>query len=331
MTNIDFDLELVRVISIIRKNEYKAIAIQYPEGLKLAAQSMSGYIEKEGATAILMADPCFGPCDLALDFKDVGAEALFHIGHAELPSLKAPDNVYFIEARAGIDAARIIEKAIPMLAAPVGLLTTVQHAGELEKVKAMLSENGVDAVIGKGGSRITYPGQLLGCNFSAARAIEHEVSSFLYVGGGRFHPLGVSLITEKPVIAVDPYTGMVEDVADIRDAMLKKRYGQIGAAKKARSFGVLIGRKAGQNQFRLAMAVKKIIQKSGRSAVLIAINHFAPDFLLAYDVDAFVSTACPRIAIEDSGIYPKPMLTPTELEMVLGKRDMEKYQLDEIQ
>ena len=43
-----------------------------------------------------------------------------------------------------------------------------------------------------------------------------------------------------------------------------------------------------------------------------------------------VVSACPRIAIDDSQMYKKPLLTPQELEIVLNKRQWENYQLDEI-
>jgi 2-(3-amino-3-carboxypropyl)histidine synthase len=48
------------------------------------------------------------------------------------------------------------------------------------------------------------------------------------------------------------------------------------------------------------------------------------------DLDAFVMTACPRIAIDDSIRYKKPLLTPQELEIVLELRDWEDYEMDEI-
>jgi 2-(3-amino-3-carboxypropyl)histidine synthase len=48
------------------------------------------------------------------------------------------------------------------------------------------------------------------------------------------------------------------------------------------------------------------------------------------DLEGFVVTACPRIAIDDSQMYKKPLITPQELEIVLNKRTWENYQLDEI-
>jgi 2-(3-amino-3-carboxypropyl)histidine synthase len=47
-------------------------------------------------------------------------------------------------------------------------------------------------------------------------------------------------------------------------------------------------------------------------------------------VDAFVSTACPRIAIDDALRYKKPILTPVELEVSLGIRRWDDYVFDSI-
>ena len=61
------------------------------------------------------------------------------------------------------------------------------------------------------------------------------------------------------------------------------------------------------------------------------VDNVNPDVLLPYfDLDAFIVTACPRIAIDDSQMYKKPLITPQELEIVLDKREWENYQLDEI-
>ena len=44
-----------------------------------------------------------------------------------------------------------------------------------------------------------------------------------------------------------------------------------------------------------------------------------------------VNTACPMIAIDDAIKYAKPMITPYELEVVLGEKKWEDgYQFDEI-
>ena len=81
----------------------------------------------------------------------------------------------------------------------------------------------------------------------------------------------------------------------------------------------------------LAKAIKKELEDLKMEAYIIMVDNVNPDILLPYmDLEAFVVTACPRIAIDDSQMYKKPLITPQELEIVLNKREWEKYQLDEI-
>ncbi|HDY74833.1 MAG TPA: diphthamide biosynthesis enzyme Dph2, partial [Euryarchaeota archaeon] len=47
-------------------------------------------------------------------------------------------------------------------------------------------------------------------------------------------------------------------------------------------------------------------------------------------LDAFVNTACPRITIDDTARYKRPVLTPIELGIVLGLREWDDYAMDEI-
>ena len=82
---------------------------------------------------------------------------------------------------------------------------------------------------------------------------------------------------------------------------------------------------------KLAKEIKKILEDNKMEAYIIMADNINPDILLPYmELDAFVVSACPRIAIDDSQMYKKPLLTPQELEIVLNKRQWEKYQLDEI-
>ena len=81
----------------------------------------------------------------------------------------------------------------------------------------------------------------------------------------------------------------------------------------------------------LAFNIKKQLNENNMEGFIIMLDNVNPDALLPYlELDAFIVTACPRIAIDDSQMYKKPLITPQELEIVLDKRDWEKYQLDEI-
>jgi 2-(3-amino-3-carboxypropyl)histidine synthase len=138
--------------------------------------------------------------------------------------------------------------------------------------------------------------------------------------------------SRKPVIAADPYTTTIrkQEIEDMKNNILRQRYGAIIACRSARRFGILIGVKRGQQRIKLARELHQMIQSTGRKSLLITMDEFSPVSLQGFDIDCYVSTACPRIAIDDYLQYKKPIITPVELEIVLGRREWETYVFDEI-
>jgi len=154
----------------------------------------------------------------------------------------------------------------------------------------------------------------------------------LFIGSGTFHPVGLSMSTKKPVVAADPYTNNVktQEIEDMKNNILRQRYGAILTCRNARRFGILIGLKRGQQRLKLASEVQRMLDDAGKQSLLITQDEFSPVSLLGFDLDCYVSTACPRIAIDDYLQYKKPIITPVELEIALGRREWETYVFDEI-
>ena len=325
--NEAFDLRSDYIISAIKKLGVKKVGFQFPEGLKRKGPELAKKIEAAtGAEVIISGDPCFGACDFdrtLLEHVDI----LFHFGHAELEDTKLSDKVYFIEARSNVDIKPVVEKALSELKGQkIGLITTVQHVHKLAETCSLLEAKGKKCVIERGDSRLAYAGQVLGCNFSAARA--EACDEYLYIGSGDFHPLGVALSTKKRVLAADPFSGEVREVDPSR--ILRQRSAVIAKTLDAEVFGIIVSSKNGQERMDMASSLKELAKKHGKEAHLILIDLVTPDQLLQFKVDAFVNTACPRLAIDEVGRFPSPMLTPQEFEIVLGEREWEKLVLDEI-
>jgi len=318
-----FDLDIEHVIRIIKERKCKTVGLQFPEGLKRRAPGIAGDIEeKTGALVIISGNPCFGACDI--DTVLAGrVDVLFHFGHAGMGKL---DNVVFIEARSNIDVVPVVRKALALLKTDrIGLITTVQHVHKLDDACAVLREHGEKCVVGTGDGRVAYPGQVLGCNFTSARVDCEEI---LYIGSGIFHPLGVAIATGKRVIAADPYLDRAVEVAP--EKFLRKRGGYIARAMDAAVFGIIVSTKSGQNRMELAMRLKEMAEKHGKKGFIIEMELVTPEQLLAFQADAYVNTACPRITIDDAQRFHAPVLTPHEFESALGERGCEKIEMDEI-
>jgi len=323
-----FDLHLAEVADFIHAKGAHRVALQFPEGLKQQAMESADEIERvTGCVCIILGDPCYGACDLNTSYRAF-ADVLVHFGHSQIPSMAADDNVLFVEVRLDYDFTDLLPATLERLSPRVGLITTAQHIHQLSMLKEWLERHGRTVVIGRGDKRVKNAGQVLGCNVTAATSIKDEVDQFLYLGSGDFHPLAVSLAAGRPVIVLDPLMREVRDVEQLKDKILRQRHGAIALASEARSFGIIISSKPGQQRKGLADKLKGMLISNGMKAFLIVMDNVTPDHLMAFQMDAFVSTACPRLAIDDYLRYSKPMLTPIELEVALGIRKWDDYIFD---
>lgn len=325
-----YDFRLEEIAAWIGKVGARTIALQMPEGLKVHAQAVARELEgRTGASFLIVGDPCYGACDYTVRFRDY-ADALVQFGHADIPSMPHDDHVLFVEIFVNLDITDLLQRALPKLGARIGLLTTVQHVGMLPRVREWLERQGREVLIGQGDSRVRFEGQVLGCNITSVEPIMGQVDQFLYIGSGNFHPLSVAIESDKPVLVLDPLMNEVREIGELKDRILRQRFAAITRASEARSFLVLVSTKVGQNRMDLARELKRKAEAHGRSAEIVLLEEFHPDRLLPYQADAYVSTACPRIAIDDYLRYSKPILTPLEMEIVLGEKQWSEYRMDMI-
>ncbi len=322
-------MDLDKVIRKINSKNVKNVGLQFPEGLKMQAVDIAHSIEEEcDVNVIISGDPCFGACDVS-DYKmKDSVDLIIHFGHTPLP-IRYEIPTLFIEAFANVDVKKDLKKCLESLKEynRVALVTTTQHLHLLNEMKDFLEDNGKEVVLGS--SKSTRKGQVLGCNFSSIKNLDADV--YLFIGSGNFHPLGIYLFTKSPVYALDPYNNELREMTEYADRILRIRFARITKAREAKKWGIVVSSKEGQYRLELAKEIKKLLKDSGMEGYIIMLDNVNPDVLLPYfDLDAFIVTACPRIAIDDSQMYKKPLITPQELEIVLDKRQWEDYQLDEI-
>ena len=324
-----YEIDLDEAYEVIKKNGYERVGLQLPDGLKRWGRKIADEIN---ASVVISAIPCHGACDIAdRELKEIGIQLLIHIGHPEIPKFRGKYElpVIFIEALSidGIDGA--IQRSLEKLVGRVGLVANAQYVHRLLECASILEKEGFEWKIGRGNDRIAHDGQLLGCNYTSGLSIADEVDSYLYIGSGNFHPLGLALTTDKSVVAADPRQKKVEEMERLKEKILRQRWGAIEIARDAEKFGILISRKIGQRRVQLAKKLEEIIKAKGKKGYLLELDEFDPSYL-NFGMDCYVSTACPRIAIDDYLMYDKPIITPIELEILLGKRDWNDYEFDQI-
>ena len=321
-----YELEINRVADEIVKRGAKRVLLQLPDGLRPEALKLVKALkEKVEADLLLLGDSCYGACDVALrQAQAVGADLIVHYGHSMmLPNEGIP--VVYVEARVYIDVTKLVELVLPLISGwrSVGLAATVQHIHQLREVARALEKRNFTVVIGPSGSRVSHDGQVLGCDYSSAVSISEKVDGFLFVGGGRFHPLGLAISTGKPVAAADPYQMSATEIneAEIKKLAMK-RMAAITAAKAAKRFGIIVSIKPGQLQLEAARSMRSKLHERGREAAIICVDEVRADSFLNFsEVDAFIDTACPRIALDGIADLHKPIITQQEALVMLGEKE----------
>jgi 2-(3-amino-3-carboxypropyl)histidine synthase len=318
---IGFDFEEERIKQEIIKLCAKHVLLQMPEGLKPQATKIAKIVEKSGAVAIISADPCYGACDIAVgEAKGLGVDLIVHFGHARMVKHDEVPTIY-VEARASIEVDKAVELSLPLLSeyTTVGLATSVQHLQTLNQTREILTRAGKTVIVGDTG-QMGYPGQVSGCNYSNVKSIANEVEVFLFVGGGMFHALGIALDTSKPTIIADPYDNRSYLIDTEVQKILRQRFAGIQEAKEAKVFGIFVGLKPGQKHLDIALKAKSLAEKNGKEAYLVAAREINPETLLEIPfIDAYVNTACPRVSIDATGKFGKPVLTVNEFMVVCGE------------
>jgi 2-(3-amino-3-carboxypropyl)histidine synthase len=293
------------------------VLLQVPEGLKTRALELAGRLEKEGNEVIVSAEPCYGACDIKVEeARRLGCDKIVHYGHTKFVDADFP--VEYIEHREKADATPILGKHHDELKAfkSIGVVSSLQFIDAIPEARKFLESKGHNVFVGETkGAKKLYPGQILGCDVSNATTVESKVDCFLFLGCGKFHPLGLSLKGSKPIFALDFEKGKIEKVDDT--LFRKQRAVAIALAKDAKTFGILVSTKLGQMNMKLANELKKKLKNKGKAAFIVAFDEIRPEKLMGLKFDVLVCTACPRIAIENRTEFSKPILNPDELEEIL--------------
>ncbi|MEE9323223.1 MAG: diphthamide biosynthesis enzyme Dph2 [Candidatus Aenigmarchaeota archaeon] len=301
-----FDLKRnSKVLKLIKSKKAKRVLIQVPEGLKIGVGNLIDFLEKNGLEVMLSVEPCFGGCDLRdNEAKELGCDLLLHIGHKDL-GLKTKPPVVYYEYFMDSDFVPLLRKFLKKLKfRKICLVTTIQFAKNLDSAKRFLEKNGFKIYLGK---------DILGCDVSNAKRFEGISECYLFIGSGRFHPLGLQERTSKPVLFLDIEKRALEDLSKEKNKLEVKKEMRIQKAGGLRNFGIIISTKKGQLRLKTAENVKKTLKKRGKNVYMLVCDQLIPEKLLGLEIDVLVNTACPRIR-EDCEQFRKVILNPEDVE-----------------
>ena len=318
------------LVDAIREAKPKRVILQVPAGLVRNAHDLAAQLrDAAGVPVDLAARPCFGACDFPSRDEAPRADLAVVLGHAPIPNVALARPTFFVEMRDPNGDVELLSRIVAEAKLPkrLGLVASVQHLDLVDPFRATLARHGFEVLIGHGDRRLAYPAQALGCNYTGAEAVADQVDAFLFLGTGRFHPIGLAFAVDRPVYALDPLQGELEPPID-RGALVRKRQLVVAGVRHARRWGILVSTFSGQNRNPTALSLQSKARARGWDAEILLFDRLDGRDLEGRAFDAYVNTACPRIALDDGDNYPKPILTPPEFLMALGELPLEPYRFD---
>lgn len=328
----NYNLEIPKTIWRIKRDGFKRVALQMPEGLTMFSTTISDIIEKfTGAETVIMADVTYGACCVD-DFsaRALGCDLMVHYGHSCLIPVDQTTQIkmlyVFVDIK--LDSLHFIETVKANLDSDqkLSLVSTIQFVATLQATAKELREAGFTVEIPQ--VKPLSPGEILGC--TSPRMGDSE--NLIYLGDGRFH-LESAMIANPHLNAYryDPYSKFFTREYYDHELMKKNRKEAIDKASESDTWGLILGTLGRQGSPPVMDHIKLKAQERGKKVITVLLSEIFPHKLaLMSDVGAWVQVACPRLSIDWGLSFSAPILSPYEaavaLEQTSWKQDV--YPMD---
>ncbi|CAA9960089.1 diphthamide biosynthesis protein [Pyrenophora teres f. maculata] len=334
---LNYNFEIHKCIHRIRTSGAKSIALQFPEGLLLFATTISDILTRfcPGTSTLIMGDVTYGACCID-DYtaRALGCDLLIHYAHSCLiPVAVTKIATLYIFVSISIDTQHLINTITQNF--PVGktiaLVGTIQFNATIHGIVPILRKEGYNPFVPQ--IAPLSKGEILGCTSPSmaitpgqlnSRGKEEEVPDMiLYLGDGRFH-LESAMIANPhlPAYRYDPYSRRLTHETYEHDSLYELRRCAILTARKARTWGIILGSLGRQGNPHTLTLIEKELARQGIKCVNLLMSEIFPGKLaIMSDVEAWVQIACPRLSIDWGYAFPRPLLSPYEALVTLGVRD----------
>jgi 2-(3-amino-3-carboxypropyl)histidine synthase len=317
-----------KIFQAIEERKPVSVALNGPDGMLPRVQETAvNIMNRFGIPAYVLADTTWGTCDLNSNgAKVLAAEILFNIGHT-INMQSFEKNVIMIDAFDDIPFDDVSLKCAEMLKGKtISLVTDSQHLNQVDSVRSIFENNGVNVKIGKGKGQLN-DGQVFGCEFYPAMEVRDQVDANVFMGQSNFHASGLALSTNKQTFVLDPYFNEVRDVTEFAQMLQRKATLSIYKAAEAKTFGIIVGLKEGQISKTTILKFKRELEKEGKAVQLFALTDITNERLRNLKgIDAFIQVACPRISTDNQ--FDKPVLSTPQanaLLKILRNESIEEY------
>ncbi|CAL1700897.1 unnamed protein product [Somion occarium] len=219
--------------------------------------------------------------------------------------------------------------------------TSGELSFEPQSTKPPLCSGKYEATIPQ--SKPLSPGEILGCTAPHL----NDVDALIYLGDGRFHLESIMIANPSvPAFRYDPYSKKLTRERYNHTEMRTVRDQAVQAARKTITslvpspsesvissttspeppiWGVILGTLGRQGSFKQLQAITHQLSTSRTSIpyMPILLSELSPAKLALFSdhISTFVQTSCPRLSIDWGYAFNKPLLTPYETAVAVGKAD----------
>ncbi|KAK7061514.1 2-(3-amino-3-carboxypropyl)histidine synthase subunit 1 [Favolaschia claudopus] len=217
------------------------------------------------------------------------------------------------------------------VAQSTGLLTEASVTQAVDAPKPNFWRGKYDATIPR--SKPLSPGEILGC--TAPRL--GDVDALIYLGDGRFHLESIMIANPLiPAFRYDPYSKKLtrerydhREMHSVRDQAVKSARKSIAAftqsdlTAEAPLWGVILGTLGRQGSFKQLQAITNQLESSETAIpyIPILLSELSPAKLALFSphISTFIQTSCPRLSIDWGYAFDRPLLSPYETAVAVGK------------
>jgi len=316
----NYNFEMHKIIWHCTRLEAVKVALQFPEGLLMYSTTISDIISDfTQASTLIMGDVTYGACCID-DYTAIalGCDLLVHFGHSCLVPVDITKiKTIYVFVDISIDLNHFITTVkhnFDPSHHSIALVSTIQFVASLQQAKALIPEYSI--IVPQ--SKPLSGGEILGCT---APKLSDSCNTIIYLGDGRFHLEAIMIANPLiPAFRYDPYTKRITRERYDHDEMKSVRHYAINRAKSAKKWCVILGTLGRQGSVKVLDYIIEELERVGAQVVVLLLSEIFPGKLaLIEDVDCFVQVACPRLSIDWGYAFQKPLLTPYECAVVLGK------------
>jgi 2-(3-amino-3-carboxypropyl)histidine synthase len=325
-------MEIDSILTQVKERKHKSVLIQLPEGmLDQPLQYLLKKFSELEISVYVSGEPSYGVCDLAISLANtLGVDLLLHFGHSNFgfekilrkftdSSLDIMVIPAYYSPVAALDYTKLVKLLLEHKWKNIALSSTIQHQRTLEDLAKYLQKKNFHVYI-------KNHGQILGCHVKNLIGNNSDFEGIVSIHAGFFHTHGILLNIDKPLIQFNPYSQEILLYGEeSRKKALQRRFGVISNAKKAKIWGILGSSKVGQYNDQIIAKTKEILQSKDHQYITVISENINPMNISNFNwVDSWVVSACPRLAIDDTARFMKPILTFNEFKYIFEKISWEE-------